>query len=385
MISEVLNKKCVAVEPIYAAAFEGDFYSVALDVLAHALPGAAVVIFGQNTVQLSGHFLLHRGLPVEIGHAYMTDLASKNAWFQRQWQQDVGVVYQDRDLVDVDDLRQGQVYRQLQSCSPPLERTMGVVISRCGTRQVALEIRYQKGWENAIQANLTELLERFAQHLVWAARISELRRDHMLGQRLSESLLELISFPTLLIDAECHVLQMNARGEALVSRRSGLAVSPDGFLCSLNPQSEAELKATVTRLSSSLNQRVAMMMMPATDGQGRQIITVAKLGNRSASGGPSGRYILDSCTRFAVISQSVDEHLDLNHDALWQIYKLSAKEAELAISLLEGATIGEYAAKAQVSKQTLRNRLGAVMRKTETSRQPELVALLTRVALSASM
>jgi len=35
-----------------------------------------------------------------------------------------------------------------------------------------------------------------------------------------------------------------------------------------------------------------------------------------------------------------------------------------------------------LAKQTLRNHLGSIMKKTETHRQPQLIALLTRLALS---
>lgn len=69
-------------------------------------------------------------------------------------------------------------------------------------------------------------------------------------------------------------------------------------------------------------------------------------------------------------------------DLLWRAFSLTDSEALLAEALLNGATVADYAKERQVSKQTLRNQLVGVMRKTGTRRQSELVSLLTRLALT---
>ena len=85
----------------------------------------------------------------------------------------------------------------------------------------------------------------------------------------------------------------------------------------------------------------------------------------------------------ALAFQDAAEPLDLGAGALWEAFGLSPAEAALALRLLEGRSLGEVATAQRVAKQTLRNQLAAVMRKTGTSRQAELVALLTRLALVA--
>jgi DNA-binding CsgD family transcriptional regulator len=69
-------------------------------------------------------------------------------------------------------------------------------------------------------------------------------------------------------------------------------------------------------------------------------------------------------------------------DLLWRAFSLTESEALLAEALLNGATVADYAMEREVSKQTLRNQLVGVMRKTGTRRQAELVSLLTRLALT---
>ena len=74
------------------------------------------------------------------------------------------------------------------------------------------------------------------------------------------------------------------------------------------------------------------------------------------------------------------DQLRLGRDALWAMFDLTAREAELALALLEGRTLPELARAQAVSKQTLRNQLSSILRKTGTTRQSELVALLLQMA-----
>ena len=83
-----------------------------------------------------------------------------------------------------------------------------------------------------------------------------------------------------------------------------------------------------------------------------------------------------------MIAQNGAGHMQLSHDVLWKVFGLTTKEAEIAMALLEGKTVGEMAVEKQVSKQTLRNQLGSIMRKTQTRRQTQLVTLLTHMALA---
>ena len=70
-------------------------------------------------------------------------------------------------------------------------------------------------------------------------------------------------------------------------------------------------------------------------------------------------------------------------EMLWRAFSLTESEARLAEALVNGSTLADFAKVREVSKQTLRNQLVGVMRKTGTRRQSELVSLLTRLALTS--
>jgi DNA-binding CsgD family transcriptional regulator len=84
--------------------------------------------------------------------------------------------------------------------------------------------------------------------------------------------------------------------------------------------------------------------------------------------------------RVAIVVIDGADQLRLGRDALWAMFDLTAREAELALALLQGHTLPELSRTQAVSKQTLRNQLSSILRKTGTARQAELVALLLQMA-----
>ena len=66
---------------------------------------------------------------------------------------------------------------------------------------------------------------------------------------------------------------------------------------------------------------------------------------------------------------------------LSSLFRLSSAELDLATGLLEGRTLSEIAVRRGVAVNTLRVQLRSVLKKTGTSRQAELVALLARLPI----
>ena len=62
------------------------------------------------------------------------------------------------------------------------------------------------------------------------------------------------------------------------------------------------------------------------------------------------------------------------------LFDLSPRETEIASALLEGHSIESMAATLGVSRNTARNHVQALFRKTQTNRQSDLIRLLDRLA-----
>jgi DNA-binding CsgD family transcriptional regulator len=70
-----------------------------------------------------------------------------------------------------------------------------------------------------------------------------------------------------------------------------------------------------------------------------------------------------------------------SHALLQQVFGLTRGEARLASQMLCGKSLQDIAEASGVSIGTVRSQAKAVLTKTDTHRQAELVALLTRLAM----
>ena len=68
---------------------------------------------------------------------------------------------------------------------------------------------------------------------------------------------------------------------------------------------------------------------------------------------------------------------------LRDVFKLTPAETRLAVALYRGATLKSHAADNGISVHTARSHLARAMRKTNTSRQADLVRLINTIDLPA--
>lgn len=374
----------VQADQIYDSALDGGLFDTILDQVSSRLSGALVLLFGQDSVHTGGNFLLHRGLSSQALCAYMSGFTQQNRWFERQWTQLPGRVYQDFELLSRDAFVQTNFYRDWLSWQGHYECATGLVIHRSGTQQLTLEIRFAAENEDVLRPKITNVLNSLAPHIVRGARIFHCRHRNPADAQVAHDVLEMLPFPIALLDADCRVQTMNSGADALVRRMDGIFLGADGYLHAVDPESDANLKTTVADLGASRRRGSEIFVIDKPRGGGHYFVSLLTLGH---AGNGSGRanydYFDNSSQRIALIVQDCAESLHLSHDTLWRAFGLTSAEAELAGSLLQGTTIGEYAVQKSLSKQTLRNQLSSIMRKTDTCRQSQLVALLTRLAVSS--
>lgn len=371
------------VDHIYDSALEGSLFDSIMELVAQAVAGTAVLFYGQDTARAGGNFLLHRGLGPDALCSYMRNIGQQNAWFDQQWAQMPGRVYQDFDLLDRAEFVKIPFYTHWLAPQGSYECATGLILYRGGTRQLALEFRYPEHKDAQLRPKVTRFLEELAPHLVRATRIFHIRHHHPVDSRFTCDILELLPFPILLLDTDCRVQNMNSRADALVRRMEALFLSADGYLHAVDPAGDIQLKSRVGGMASSRHHSSEVFSLAKHDGTGHYFANILALSGTTASlAGSSYERFEAGNPPLALVLQDGAEALGLTHDTLWRMFGLTGAEAELASSLLKGLTIGEYAASKAISKQTLRNQLASVMRKTDTCRQSQLVALLTRLAVS---
>lgn len=371
-------------ERIYDSALRNTLLETILDVVSHLLPGAAVVLFGQDTVRLAGNFMLHKGLATNAIVASMANLAVDNPWFERQWHQRPGEIYQDGDLMSREEQIASTALSKWNATMGPMVHACGIVVHRQRTRQLVLEVRFPETMDSKLRRDATALLETLGPHLMRAVKIMYLKSRYPLSTQMTNDVLELFPFPVLIVDTDCRVRSMNERAELLANRMETFFLSADSVFHATNLDAELEFRAMVKRLGAGVQHSTELFSLPNAEKSQQIFLSLTKLGANSTQRIKSHNVYEKQGARLALVIQDTTEALKLSHSALWNAFKLTNAEAELASLLLDGCTIGDCAQKQSLAKQTLRNHLGSIMKKTKTNRQPQLVALLTRLALTTT-
>ena len=364
---------------LYEAALEGRFQPAVLDLVASRIPGSAALLYREDSAQPAACGILHRGLGGVAMPGFPTRLAADNPLFRAHFRKPVGAIFHDAALMTRASFRACEFYRDWLSRAGDFDAATGVVIARDATLQTVLEIRYPAHAERKAAQAAEMVLGELVLHLAQAARIADLTMGAGQAQTEARNFLELSSFPTFIVDEACRIHAMNGRGEMLLRVASGLVLGMDRSLQAVEPQDTARLQEAVAQASLSVSARSAVLGFKSG---ARKVASVLTLTPLSALGRTDLRCGGTSAQQGRVAIMVIDgaDQLRLGRDALWAMFDLTAREAELALALLDGRTLPELARTQAISKQTLRNQLSSILRKTGTTRQSELVALLLQMA-----
>lgn len=377
-ISEFSN----TLERIYGAARDESLLDVVLDTISAQIPGVVLILLAQDTLHPSENFILHRGLKSDAVYPVMSSLAVGNCWLDRLWLQKCGEVFHDDDLASHDALVESKKAGKWNELMGPMVRTTGMVINRFETRQLVLEIRFPEAGEAKSRRVATKLLERLGPHLVCAANIMQTNLRSFAGGQMASNVIELFPFPMVIVDTNCKVYGINSRAKVLADRMETFFISADGEFHAVDLDTQLRLRKVVELIGTGVQHRSEIVSLPSYDKKGQTLLSLMKLNNHIQRRIGSKDVCEKHGSWLALVFQDTKEPLELSHRALWNAFKLTNAESELASLLVKGFSVGECAHQQHLAKQTLRNHLGSIMKKTQTHRQPQLVALLTRVALS---
>ncbi len=364
---------------IYEAALDGRLEPALLDLVAATMPQAAILLYRQARTGVLGTDVLHRGLGALALPPFPQRLALDAPLFREHWHQPVGAVFRVADLMPSDAFRTSAINRDWLANAGLFDGGVGVVILRKGLTQTVLELRYPGHQAARRDRGALALLHQIAPHLARAARIADLAKGADQAQTQARSFLELSSFPTFIVGHDCRIQVLNSRAEGLLRRNTGLYPGMDGALHALDCDDDTHLQQAVAETGLAPSAHGIVMGLKAARRCEPRVLTLTALSSKARGPLPFGLGHGQPGQVAIMVIDGVDR-LKIGRDALWGLFGLTEREAELALALLEGRTLPEYARANGMSKQTLRNQLSSILRKTGTSRQSELVALLLQMA-----
>lgn len=364
---------------VYDMALGRSTWDGILDSLSGSFPGCLVLVSGDDLVRRSNIVFAQRGLQPAAVAAYTSSFAAHNPWLQAIAEHAPHQVYHDDQLVPRQVSGASEFVTQWLSRQGDYAAATGVVVLREGARQLTMEIRYPPAAVD-VRERASIALGEAVHHLDRAIEISG-RSRFSAGRGYLDSVVEDLPFSVFFVDEAMRIHYSNFHAESLRRHNSGPFSSSDGILRASDEATDEMLRQLVQRTALSKRTPTSVLQI-SRPGSDERYFAIARLAARSTQHYQLHDAVLDTGPLVMLVVHGSLEVSSLPMDLLWRAFGLTESEARLAEALLNGATLADFAKEREVAKQTLRNQLVGVMRKTGTRRQSELVSLLTRLSLT---
>jgi DNA-binding CsgD family transcriptional regulator len=192
------------------------------------------------------------------------------------------------------------------------------------------------------------------------------------GAQASLGSLERLGAPALVLDRHGTVRLLNPAAEELLG--SGLALVQRRLRAAHQPSDRAlqDLIAALRQMGTCRTARVPAPVPILRPGQRPLLVAAMPIAGLVAD-------VFQSLTAILLVTDLEARPMP-PEDLLRTAFALTRAEARLACRLAAGSSLEDAAAALGIAKNTARMQLRAIFGKTRTSRQAELVALLSRLA-----
>lgn len=208
--------------------------------------------------------------------------------------------------------------------------------------------------------------QRISGHLQRALRLQHHTEKLQHNSQLGARALEVMSFALWIVDVEGTIFHLNAQAEQLLKSRLGLHTKGGRLSCSV-PEDHNQFEALLHAATHYPAKGGAMSLR----GNSLQKLFVTPLPAVS-------RLNRDWQIPLALVLVLEDNQNLSSLQLMATLYDLSPTEIRIAAALLTGKSLDTYAIEAGVTLNTVRTQMKTLFNKTGTSRQAELVALLSQ-------
>ena len=193
-----------------------------------------------------------------------------------------------------------------------------------------------------------------------------------------EEVWDRLAFGLFVLDGNGRILWANRAGERTLAKHDGLS-GYEGSLLAASNGANAKLRQLIGEAARTANGdglcHVGAILIPRRPPAQPLSLIVSPLRAEGASRIVPGGAAMPAVLVFA---NDPDLNAKIPSALLAQLYRLTEREAKLAVLLLEGLDLHEISESMAVSIHTVRTHLRHLFDKTNTRRQAELIRLLSR-------
>ncbi|HEY4264165.1 MAG TPA: hypothetical protein VGM72_02525 [Micropepsaceae bacterium] len=184
--------------------------------------------------------------------------------------------------------------------------------------------------------------------------------------RVASAILDHMRLPAFLVESNADLRYSNAAGIAALKDGDYFKQAGE-TLCAMHPNDDVRLRSAITSACAS-GERRTLMMNDARNQRPNLVTAIPFLDDEQAAR-----------KEVIVFVQKCEPANDIFASTLRQLFRLSAAETAIAAALVSGADIERIAEMRNAKITTVRTQIAAMLLKTRTRRQGELIALFSRI------
>jgi DNA-binding CsgD family transcriptional regulator/PAS domain-containing protein len=367
VLSKLLNS-------LYDAAGEPRLWPAFLKRLSDASCGTSAALILHDPTRGEHTISLHSGFDGEAVRLYDEYYGKRDIWMQRAYPKAyAGWLSTSEEICPVDELLRSEIYNDLLTSMEVAHAMWATMDDPRSGRVNNLGIYRNRKLEPFAQDDL-ELLRFLLPHMKRAFRLHFQFADLRKKSEDLQIALDHVHAGIILLGTDGKVLATNRAAENLLREQGGLQVS-NGMLRAENASESTRLrvlvsKAQATSTGKGLGSGGAMLVSK----RGHPPLSVLVTPVRNA---PFG--VLSGAVRALVFVHDPEQCLRPATEILHSTFGLTTAECRVALLLGDGKSPAEIAQMLSVSLNTLKSHLASIYRKTNTSRQAQLVRLLARL------
>ncbi len=358
---------------IYRAAAEPELWPTALTAAADLVGAVGAQVFLWNKLGHTVPFAAVGRLPEEGNALYVQHYGAIDPRRQALEHRPVGELVLDQDL-DGDRLRKSEFYNDfLVPYGVPYVAGSRIVDTPELCVVLGVLRSFPQGPFGSVEA---DLLRRLLPHFQHAARIHDKLRSLDLCSRAVENALDRLSFGVVIANTNGRVVIVNRAAKEIAAASDGVHIHHGRLTAE-----RAEEAGVIARLIRDAAQSAAhrggagggSLRVPRPSGRQPYVVLVAPLESETA---PS---LTSESPAVLILISDLEQGPKVLGRRLVDLFGLSPAEACLAVALAEGKRLEEVAEERRVRMPTVRTQMRAVLDKTGTTRQADLVRLIARL------
>lgn len=364
------------VDAAYEAALEPQRWQEFCEALDTLIGGAYVSLHGHDLTTRRNQGMFYTRHAPEFVASYMQRYDRLNPFPQAVKHHPLGVALNADEIVDKDRFIRTEFYNEWLRPQENIRDGAGVLLSEQGARVILLSAHLPQRDAAIKMPRLMATLKYVGPHMRRAVRHYS-ATSAKLGRSLAlESMLEEANCALLVLDKQGRPLDVNDRASAMF--RSGvLSLDHDGILQVRDPNGAAFLKASLDALEGCHTGNKEDSAGIALGGaNARGVLRTIPVAPSISLGGAK----LFGAQRVPALIVSIMSAEPLLESARAR-FALSAAETAVLRGLLSGKAARALAAERDTSINTVRNQIGALLSKTGTSSQKEMLSLFARQSI----